>query len=56
MRPGSVGRNLLFGGNLFFRVAPNVVVGPEVTQTRTSYIGQGIRINNHYDLALAYLF
>jgi hypothetical protein len=56
LRPGSVGRNLLFGGNLFFRVAPNVVVGPEVTQTRTSYIGQGIRINNHYDLALAYLF
>jgi hypothetical protein len=56
LRQGSVGRNLLFGGNLFFRVAPNVLVGPEVTQLRTFYLGQGTRINNHYDLAFAYLF
>ena len=53
---GSVTRNLLFGGNLYFRVAPNVLFGPEVTQTRTSYLGLGLRINNHYDMALAYLF
>jgi hypothetical protein len=56
LRPGSVGRNLLFGGNLFFRLAPNVLLGPEITQLRSFYIGPGIRINNHYDLALAYLF
>jgi cell division protein FtsB len=56
LRPGSVGRNLLYGGNLFFRVGPNVIVGPEITQMRSFYIGQGIRINNHYDLAFAYLF
>jgi hypothetical protein len=55
-RPGSVSRNLLFGGNFFFHVAPNVVFGPEITQTRTSYLGEGLRINNHYDMALAYLF
>ncbi len=55
-RTGSVTRNLLFGGNLYFRVAPNVLFGPEITQTRTFYLGQGLRINNHYDMALAYLF
>jgi hypothetical protein len=53
---GNIARNLLFGGNVFFRVAPNVLLGPEVTQLRTLYLAQGVRINNHYDLALAYLF
>lgn len=53
---GSVTRNLLYGGNIFFRLAPNVLFGPEITQMRTSYLGQGVRINNHYDMALAYLF
>ena len=56
LRQGSVGRNLLFGGNLFFRVAPNVLLGPEVTELRTFYLGLGNRIDNHYDLALAYRF
>jgi hypothetical protein len=55
-RQGSASRNLLFGGNLYFRIAPNVLFGPEITQTRTLYLGQGLRINNHYDVALAYLF
>jgi hypothetical protein len=53
---GSVTRNLVYGGNLYFRVAPNVLFGPEITQTRTFYWGEGLRINNHYDMALAYLF
>jgi len=53
---GSVSRNLLYGGNFFFRVAPNVLLGPEITQTRTFYLGLGNRIDNHYDLAFAYLF
>jgi|SRR5579871_14500 len=53
---GSIAKNLIYGGNLYFRVAPNVLVGWETTQLRTVYLGQGTRINNHYDLALAYLF
>ncbi len=53
---GSIGKNLLFGGNAYFHVAPNVLVGVEASQVRTVYLGQGVRINNHYDLALAYLF
>jgi hypothetical protein len=55
-RQGSVPKNLLFGGNLYFRIAPNVLLGPEISQIRTFYLGQGLRINNHYDLAIAYLF
>lgn len=53
---GAIGKNLLYGGNLYFRLAPNVLLSWETTQVRTVYLGQGTRINNHYDLALAYLF
>ncbi|HLK69800.1 MAG TPA: hypothetical protein VKU19_40500 [Bryobacteraceae bacterium] len=53
---GGIGKNLLFGGNVYFHLAPNVLLGLETTQLRTTYLGQGIRINNHYDLALGYLF
>lgn len=53
---GNIGKNWMFGGNLYFRIAPNVLMGPEVSQLRTVYLGQGTRRNNHYDLALAYLF
>ena len=56
LNAGRIGKNLLFGGNLYYHLAPNVILGLETTQLRTTYIGQGIRINNHYDLALAYLF
>jgi len=53
---GAIGKNLLYGGNAYFRVAPNVLMGLEASQLRTMVLGQGVRINNHYDLALAYLF
>ena len=53
---GRIGKNWMYGGNVYYRIAPNVLVGVEVTQLRTWYIGQGVRINNHYDLAWAYLF
>jgi hypothetical protein len=53
---GGIGRNWLYGANLFYRLAPNVLLGPEVSQVRTTYIDEGFRLNNHYDLALAYLF
>jgi hypothetical protein len=53
---GAIGKNLLFGGNTYFRLAPNVLLGLEASQLRTMYLGHGVRINNHYDLALAYLF
>lgn len=53
---GAIGRNLVTAANLFYRFAPNVLGSFEASQTRTTYISIGNRLNNHYDLALAYLF
>jgi hypothetical protein len=53
---GGVGRNLAYGANLFYHLAPNVIVGLEASQVRTTYIGDGTLRNNHYDVAFAYLF
>jgi hypothetical protein len=53
---GAVGKNLAYGANLFYRFAPNLLASFEVSQMRTNYIGFGRVLNNHYDLALAYLF
>jgi hypothetical protein len=51
-----IARNWMFGANLFYRLAPNVLLAVETSQVRTTYVGTGLRLNNHYDLALAYLF
>ncbi len=53
---GSIGKNLVYGANFFYRLAPNVLASFEASQTRTDYLGAGTLLNNHYDLALAYLF
>jgi hypothetical protein len=54
--PGQVGKNLSYGGNLFYRLAPNVLFSVEASQVRTNRVGSGWLLTNHYDLALAYLF
>jgi len=33
-----------------------MIAALEAAQTRTQYLGSALRLNNHYDLALAYLF
>ncbi|MGE5645929.1 MAG: hypothetical protein ACM336_09080 [Acidobacteriota bacterium] len=53
---GGIGKNLALGANVFCRLAPNVLASVEASQTRTNYIGSGTLLNNHYDLALGYLF
>ncbi len=53
---GGIGKNVAWGGNVFYRLAPNVLASFEASQTRTTYIGRGIVLTNHYDLALGYLF
>src|SRR5262249_27182207 len=53
---GGIARNQAFGGNLFYKLAPNVIASFETLQTRTTYLGSGLRLNNHYDLGVAYLF
>ena len=46
----------MYAGNLMYKLAPNVLAALEASQTRTEYLGSLLRLNNHYDLALAYLF
>ncbi len=53
---GNISRNLAYAANLIYRFGPNVLAGLEASQVRTTYVGSGLRINNHYDLGLAYLF
>ncbi len=53
---GQVAKNQAYGANLMYRIAPNVIVSFESEQLRTNYLVTGIRLNNHYDLGLAYLF
>ena len=53
---GNIARNLAYAANLIYRFGPNVLAGLEASQVRTTYVGTGLQINNHYDLGLAYLF
>jgi hypothetical protein len=53
---GDIRRNLAYAGNLIYRLGPNVLLGLEASQVRTNYFLRPNRLNNHYDLALAYLF
>ncbi len=54
--PYAVQRNFTYAGNIMYKIAPNVMAALEAAQTRTEYLGSLLRLNNHYDLALAYLF
>jgi len=51
-----IGHNFVYAGNAVYRLGTNVLASFEASQTRTFYLNSGTRINNHYDLALAYLF
>jgi hypothetical protein len=53
---GYIGSNKAFFGNVQYRIAPNVILSLEGGQVRTKYLGTWTRLNNHYDLAIAYLF
>ena len=53
---GLIDKNQGYAANLVYRLAPNVLFSLEGMQLRTSYVGSGTRLNNHYDLGVAYLF
>jgi hypothetical protein len=53
---GEITRNFAYAGNVVYQLGPNVLLGLEASQVRTSYLGSLTRLANHYDLALAYLF
>lgn len=54
--PSGVQRNFVYAGNIIYKLAPNVLAAFEASQTRTEFLNFQLRINNHYDLAFAYLF
>ena len=54
--PNGVTKNQAAAANLFYKVGPNVVFGVEFSRVRTRYVTGPRPINNHYDLAVAYLF
>lgn len=56
LMPGGIGKNLAYGANLFFRLAPNVLASVETSQTRARFVGGNLLLSNRCDLALAYLF
>jgi hypothetical protein len=53
---GGIAKNGAFAANLMYRLAPNVILSFESGQVRTDRLGAGNRLNNHNDLAVAYLF
>lgn len=53
---GGITRNQSFAANLIYHIGQNILAGLEASQVRTTYLGSGTRLNNHYDLGLAYLF
>jgi hypothetical protein len=53
---GDIHRNSMYAANAIYRLGSNVLIGMEVSQTRTNYFLLPSKLNNHYDLSLAYLF
>jgi len=53
---GNTGSNAGYFSNFMYRLAPNVILSLEGGQVRTTYYQIGNRLNDHYDLAIAYLF
>lgn len=49
-------KNATYVANFYYRIAPNVISGFELSQVRTRYKAGQHPQNNHYDVYLAYLF
>ena len=56
LRFGGIGKNQAYAANIMYRLAPSVILALEAGQVRTTYIPGPVRRNNHYDLAIGYLF
>ncbi|MBI3696622.1 MAG: hypothetical protein HY238_17505 [Acidobacteria bacterium] len=54
--PNGTAKNLAYAGNVFYRLAHNVVAGAEVSRVRTQFLSGQHPANTHFDLSLAYLF
>ena len=49
-------RNWNYASNIMYRLGANVLVGVEAMQIRTRLLSGSTGVQNHYDLALGYLF
>lgn len=47
---------LTYASNVLYRIAPNVVLGLEASQTRLTYLYEHPSLSNRYDATVAYLF
>lgn len=56
LNPYSIAHNWTYGSNVMYHLGPNVVVSMEALQMRTRTFVDVGGIQNHYDLALGYLF
>jgi hypothetical protein len=56
LRFGGTDKNQAYAANFIYRLVQNVLLSFEFTHLRTNYTAAGLRKNNHYDVAVAYLF
>jgi hypothetical protein len=49
-------RTFTYAGNALYRIAPNIVLGFEVSQSRLDFIDIHQALSNRYDATVAYLF
>lgn len=53
---GAYARRFIYASNLLYHLGPNVVVGLEASQSRSKTALEQSQLQNHYDLAIGYLF
>ena len=56
LAPGGVDQEFRIRGKFHLQARTQRAGGIEASQARTQYLDSALRLNNHYDLALAYLF
>jgi hypothetical protein len=56
IEPGYTVRNLSYASNLMYRLGPNVLLSLEGMQSRLRSAAGATQLQNHYDLAVGYLF
>jgi len=56
LTPDQIAGNLIYAGNVLYRVGPNVMIGFEGAHENIVYANHTLTLTNRYDATLAYLF
>jgi hypothetical protein len=56
LRPSSLVRNWTYASNVMYHLGPNVIVSLEALQMRARTVAAEKQLQNHFDLALGYVF